>query len=65
MPNDKKRKKRDCETYRDREFHVYLTDEEHKMLDVCSDALVETKSALVREFIRQLYVSCIGSDNLK
>ena len=65
MPNDKQLKKRDCETYRYREIHVFLTDEEYKMLDVCSDTLVETKSALVREFIRQLYVLCVGLDDLK
>lgn len=65
MPNEKKCKKYDFETYRDREFHVILSDDEYKMLDRCSDILVETKSALVREFIRRLYVSCTGLDDLK
>lgn len=59
MAHENKAKKYDTETYRDREMHIYLTDEEWEMLDYCSDVLNETKSSLVRQFVEALYKKCI------
>lgn len=59
MAHENKARKYDTETYRDREFHVYFTDEEWAMLDYCSDVLDETKSSLIRQFVEALYKKCI------